>query len=67
MWLGVHSMATEVTDNVLVAFHQACNDKNLELAEQLFGLLGGTADAGHAVPSVDSAYERLWLLRNIPR
>jgi hypothetical protein len=62
-----------VADHILTAFHQACDQRDLEVAEQLLAVLAmvivgrrhqPTAPDRHAQESLVAAYERLWDLRH---
>jgi hypothetical protein len=62
-----------LSDHILVAFHQACDERDLEVAEQLLAVLAMvTAGRRHQPTAPDrrdkeslvAAYERLWALRH---
>ena len=62
-----------VADHILTAFHQACDQRDLDLAEQLLAVLASviagprhqpTAPDRHDKESLVAAYERLWQLRH---
>ena len=62
-----------LSDKLFVAFHQACDTANLDVAEQLLGILEKmmsrphTASEGNRrrnMENVVAAYERLWHLRH---
>jgi hypothetical protein len=62
-----------LADRVLTAFHQACDQRDLEVAEQLLAVLAmvivgrrhqPTAADWHDDESLVAAYERLWDLRH---
>jgi hypothetical protein len=64
-----------LSDKVLIAFHQACDQHDLEVAEQLLGVLDLTmsrrplARGGNqrrAGEGLVAAYERLWHLKHPP-
>ena len=65
-----------LSDHILVAFHQACDQRDFEVAEQLLRVLettNGRDDASgryeqlaRNVSNLVTAYERLWLLRHPP-
>jgi hypothetical protein len=62
-----------VADHILTAFHQSCDQRDLELAEQLLTVLAmvvagrlhqPAAPDQHDKESLVAAYERLWDLRH---
>jgi hypothetical protein len=62
-----------VADHILTAFHQACDQRDLELAEQLLAMLARViagrqhqpaAPDQHDKESLVAAYERLWDLQH---
>ena len=62
-----------VADHILTAFHQTCDQRELEVAEQLLAVLARiiagprhqpTAPDLHDKESLVAAYERLWQLRH---
>jgi hypothetical protein len=62
-----------VADHILIAFHQTCDQRDLEVAEQLLAVLARviagsqrqpTAPDQHDKESLVAAYERLWDLRH---
>lgn len=62
-----------LSDKILVAFHHACDQQDLEVAEQLLRLVEKVLrrpgpDAEHnrrrGMDSLVAAHERLWHLRN---
>ena len=62
-----------LSDHILIAFHQACDERDLEVAEQLLGVLAmvivgrrhpPTARDRRSGESLVAAYERLWDLRH---
>jgi hypothetical protein len=65
-----------LSDKILVAFHQACDTAELDVAEQLLGILEKmmskrpTANEGNRRRNMESlvaAFERLWHLRHPER
>jgi hypothetical protein len=67
-----HRQRRQVSDDILVAFHFACDIKDLLVAQRLLqafeSLLAGRADSpdfnkGRAVATLVAAHERLWNLR----
>ncbi len=65
-----------LSDKILVAFHQACDTTELDVAEQLLGILEKmmgkrpTANEGNRRRNMESlvaAFERLWHLRHPER
>jgi hypothetical protein len=62
-----------VVDRILTAFHQTCDQRELEVAEQLLAVLARmiagprhqpTAPDRRDKESLVAAYERLWQLRH---
>lgn len=62
-----------LSDKVLIAFHQACDQGDLEVAEQLLRVLETMVIRRPNVPDVNrrkhieslvAAHERLWVLRH---
>ena len=62
-----------LSDHILTAFHQACDQGDLEVAERLLAvlemavsprLLPQSAPDRRSVESLVAAYERLWQLRH---
>ena len=62
-----------LSDKVLVAFHQACDERDFEVAEWLLGVLEMILNRVPPVPdrrrhdmetALVAAYERLWQLRH---
>lgn len=62
-----------LTDKILIAFHQACDQGELEVAEQLLRIVETILTRPPAAPdtnrrrnieSLVAAHERLWLLRH---
>ena len=62
-----------LSDKLFVAFHQACDTTNLDVAEQLLGVLEKMMSKQHAaiegnrrrnMENLIAAYERLWHLRH---
>ncbi len=65
-----------LSDKILVAFHQACDTAELEVAEQLLRVLEfmmnrrptyGDGNRRRNMESLVAAYERLWHLRHPAR
>ena len=63
-----------LSDKLFLAFHQACDTMNLDVAEQLLGILEKmmskphTANEGNRRRNMETlvaAYERLWHLRHL--
>jgi hypothetical protein len=61
-----------LSDKILIAFHHACDQRDIEVAEHLLGVLEfmSKRTRGHAgrerrfEDSLIAAHERLWLLRH---
>jgi hypothetical protein len=62
-----------LSDNILIAFHQACDQADFEVAEQLLHILETVQTRQPLTPegnrrrnmdSLVAAHERLWLLRH---
>jgi hypothetical protein len=60
-----------LSDKILIAFHQACDQGELEVAGQLLGVLEmmlkrqpSNGDRRRPAESLVAAHERLWHLRN---
>jgi len=62
-----------LSDKILIAFHQACDQSDFEVAEELLRLLERMLTRRSTVPdnnrrknmeSLVAAHERLWLLRH---
>ena len=62
-----------LSDKILTAFHQACDQSDYEAADQLLGILETMLRRGPANPDANrrrsvqtlvAAYERLWFLRH---
>jgi hypothetical protein len=65
-----------LSDKILIAFHQACDQADLEVAERLLSIMGTTASAmrlpraqrgterRRVQANVVAAHERLWQLRH---
>ncbi len=63
-----------LADHILIAFHQACDQGDLEVARLLLGLLevmvttprlpGGTGNRRSETATLVAAHERLWDLRH---
>jgi hypothetical protein len=63
-----------LSDKVLIAFHQACDQEEFEIAEQLLQILETIlvhrpihvkADRRRSMDTLVAAHERLWHLRNV--
>jgi hypothetical protein len=61
-----------LSDKILIAFHNACDEKDLDVAMRLLDVLESTTRRSHTLPttadrrvkeSLVAAYERLWHLR----
>ncbi len=64
-----------LSDKILIAFHQACDQSDLEVAEQLLRILEMMVSRKPLTPdgsrrknmeSLVAAHERLWYLRHPP-
>jgi hypothetical protein len=73
MAAGVPRYTRRASDHILIAFHHACDQKDLEVAEQLLIVLGSVCSPRQLPPdavdrrakeAVVAAYERLWQLRH---
>src|SRR5579885_2384441 len=62
-----------LSDKILIAFHQACDQRDLEVAAELLKILetiltrrpaGGEKDRRRSIEGLVAAYERLWYLRH---
>lgn len=62
-----------LTDKILLAFHQACDQRDLEVADELLRVLEMMVSRREVVPgqnrrksieSLVAAHERLWYLRH---
>jgi hypothetical protein len=62
-----------LSDKILIAFHQACDQGETDVAEQLLSLLGFMAQRSAKLPTgmerrveecLVAAHERLWALRH---
>ena len=62
-----------LSDKILIAFHQACDQADFEVAEQLLHILeqmlkrrptGTDANRRRSMESLVAAHERLWYLRH---
>ena len=67
------SQRRRLPDHILAAFHQACDQRDLEVAEQLLAVLAmvvagrrdrPTSPDRRGKESLVAAYERLWDLRH---
>lgn len=65
-----------LSDKILVAFHHACDQADLESARELLGVAGRAVLRAHPTSSVErrrcrealvAAHERLWHLTNRPQ
>jgi hypothetical protein len=63
-----------LSDKILVAFHHACDDRNLEIADQLVktfecllskGFTNPAQDRRKAVETLVGAHKRLWHLKQV--
>lgn len=70
---GAPRYSRRLSDKILIAFHQACDQNDLEIAEQLLHVLEMmlnrrplTADGSRRrnMESLVAAHERLWHLRH---
>jgi len=62
-----------LSDKILIAFHHACDQRDLEVAERLLDVremmlkrvpLNPNGNRRRNAESVDAAHERLWLLQH---
>jgi hypothetical protein len=53
-----------LSDKVLLAFDQACDQRNLVVAERLVRVLEMTHRRGHEMETLVTVYERLWKLQH---
>jgi hypothetical protein len=62
-----------LSDKILIAFHQACDQRDIEIAGRLLDVLEFMVHRTHHLPdgkdrrskeSLVAAHERLWLLRH---
>ncbi len=74
--LGAPRTGRRLSDKILVAFHQACDLSDLEVAEQLLQILEmmmtrrplpADGNRRKSIESLVAAYERLWYLRHPER
>jgi hypothetical protein len=65
--------AKRLSDKVLIAFHQACDDRDIDVARALLGLLELMAKRSPSLPdrrerhvrdSLVAAHERLWHIQH---
>nr|WP_283949575.1 hypothetical protein [Limobrevibacterium gyesilva] len=70
---GAPRYSRRLSDKILIAFHQACDQSDFEIAEQLLHILEMmlkrrplTADSNRrrTMESLVAAHERLWYLRH---
>ena len=70
---GMPRYTRRLSDKILIAFHQACDQRELEIADQLLRILEGMltrrptapdANRRRNIESLVAAHERLWLLRH---
>jgi hypothetical protein len=70
---GTQRYTRRLSDKVLIAFHQACDQREFEVAEQLLRVLDTTMSRRpltrggiqrRATEGLVAAYERLWHLRH---
>jgi hypothetical protein len=70
---AVPRQSRRLSDKILIAFHHACDQQELEVAEQLLRIVetmlrrrDGTTDANRrrSLDTLVAAHERLWHLRN---
>lgn len=70
---GVPRQGRRLSDKILVAFHQACDQSDFEVAEQLLRVLemmltrravSPDANRRRNIESLVAAHERLWHLRH---
>lgn len=67
----VPRQSRRLSDKILVAFHQACDQQDLEVAEQLLRVVetllhrpaAGDPNRRRSLDSLVAAHERLWHLR----
>ena len=74
--LGAPRTGRRLSDKILVAFHQACDLGDLEVAEQLLQILEmmmtrrplpADGNRRKSIETLVAAYERLWYLRHPER
>jgi hypothetical protein len=65
--------ARRLSDKILIAFHQACDQRDIEVSGRLLDVLEFMVNRNHDLPSgkdrrskdsLVAAHERLWLLRH---
>jgi hypothetical protein len=68
-----HRQTRRLSDHILIAFHQACDERDLEVAERLLAVLAMVIPGRRGQPAtldrrsqegLVTAYERLWDLRH---
>jgi len=67
-----HRYTRRLSDKILIAFHQACDQADFEVAERLLGVLETMLKRSPPVPNqrrrdvntLVAAHERLWQLRH---
>ena len=71
--LGPPRYSRRLSDKVLIAFHHACDQGDLDIAEQLLHVLENVVNRSAGAPDTNrrsgmnglvAAHERLWLLRH---
>jgi hypothetical protein len=71
--LGGPRYTRRLSDKILIAFHHACDDRDIEVAGPLLGVLEFMITRAPVLPagrdrrskeSLVAAYERLWALRH---
>lgn len=70
---AIPRQSRRLSDKILIAFHHACDQSDLDVADQLLQIVetmlrrrGGTTDSNRrrSLDSLVAAHERLWHLRN---
>ncbi len=65
--------ARRLSDKIAIAFHHACDERDIEVAQRLLDVLEGMIDQPLGLPnggdrrgkeSLVAAHERLWLIRH---
>jgi hypothetical protein len=73
---GAQPFGRRLTDKLLAAFSQACDQHALDVAEEILGVIEmalavhlpiGEVERRRQMECLVAAYERLWLLRQRPR
>ena len=54
-----------VADHILTAFHQACDQRDLEVAEQLLAVLAGVITGGRHQPTAPDRHDQESLSRGL--